>query len=414
MAGALDGIRVLDLSRVLAGPWATQLLGDLGATITKVEHPDGGDDTRRWDSPSIGGPQGAREAAYFLAANRGKQSICIDIAHPEGQALVRAMAAEADVLVENFKVGGLARYGLDAASMRALNPRLIYCSITGFGQDGPRAEQAGYDFVIQGMGGMMSVTGESDGQPLKAGVALADIVTGLYAANAITAALLARERTGEGQQIDIALFDTQVAMLANQALNFLATGRSPGRLGNAHPNIAPYQAFPTRDGAITIAVGNDRQFRSLCAVIGDPELSADARFASNAGRVADREALALRIGTALLGGDSADWIAALDRETVPAGAINTIGQAFADPQARHRGLALSLPHGTLGSVPGVACPIRLSGTPVRYRHGPPALGEHGAAILRAMGKDDGDIAKLAARGIVRLPRTDHDPERALA
>ncbi len=402
MEGALAGIRVLDLSRVLAGPWATQLLADMGADVVKVEHPDGGDDTRSWAPPAMHDSDGNAEAAYFLAANRGKRSICIDIARPEGQGLVRALAASADVLVENFKLGGLARYGLDHETLCAANPGLVYCSISGFGRTGPRAAEPGYDFVMQGMTGLMSVTGETDGEPVKVGVALIDVMTGLYAANAIQAALLHRERTGRGQHIDLALFDVGIATLANQALNYLVTGRNPGRLGNAHPNIVPYQTLPTSDGQITVAVGNDRQFRDLCAVLGEPMLADDPAFATNADRVAHRAPLVARLSALTAGRAAGELIAALGAALVPAGPVNRIADAFADPQALHRGAAISLPHRTLGSVPGVACPIRFGLTPVDYRRGPPVLGEHGFEILsEKLGLGGDEIAALEASGAVR-------------
>jgi crotonobetainyl-CoA:carnitine CoA-transferase CaiB-like acyl-CoA transferase len=370
----LKGVRVLDLSRVLAGPWATQLLADFGAEVIKIEKPGSGDDTRGWGPPYVEGENGAREAAYFLSANRGKKSVCIDIAAPEGAELVRDMANRSDVVVENFKVGGLARYGLDYASLNALNPRLIYCSITGFGQDGPYAERAGYDFVIQGMGGLMSVTGEPGGEPMKAGVALIDIMTGLYASNAIMAALARRERTGDGQHIDVALMDVAVATMANQALNHLATGRDPQRHGNAHPNIVPYQAFSTADGALTIAIGNDAQFRRLCEVLERPELGVDARFATNADRVKNREVLIPLLQGTLSAAPTAHWLERMDAAGLPAGPINGLGAVFDDPQVRHRGMRLSLPHPTLGTVPGVACPIRFSDTPIENGGAPPPLG----------------------------------------
>lgn len=401
MDGALAGVRILDLSRILAGPWATQLLADLGADVIKVEHPDGGDETRRWTPPALEGESGYREAAYFLCANRGKQSICIDIANPEGQRLVRALAATCDVVVENFKVGGLTRYGLDAATLRGLDPRLIYCSITGFGQDGPRARQAGYDFMVQALGGLMSVTGEAGGPPLKVGVALADVMTGLYAANAISAALLARERTGHGQVIDVALFDVQLATLANQALNFLVSGRSPAPRGNVHPNIAPYESFYTADREIVVAVGSDRQFAALCRVLAAPELIADPRYASNDLRVVNRDALAGELNSLFYAQASAELLPRLEAAGVPAAPINDLAEAFADPQAQHRGTVLSLAHPGLGTAPGVACPVRLSETPVAYRRAPPMLGEHGDAILAERLHLSGrEIHALKAAGVV--------------
>jgi len=402
MSGALEGVRVLDLSRVLAGPWATQLLADFGAEIIKVEHPLGGDESRQWGPPWAVSPDGTeREAAYYLTANRGKESVTIDIARPEGQALVRALAARCDVLVENFKVGGLAKYGLDYASLKALNPGLVYCSITGFGQTGPYAHRPGYDFVLQGMGGLMSLTGEPDGEPMKVGVALTDILTGLYAANAIQAALRWRDRTGEGQHIDAALLDVQVAVLANQALNYLVSRQNPRRRGNAHPNIVPYQVFASQDGYLTVAVGNEGQFARLCRAVGRPELATDPRFASNDDRVAHREELGALLGQAFAARGTAEWVDALDREGVPAGPINTLDQVFADPQIVHRGLELKLEHATLGSVPGVACPVRMSATPPDSSRAPPRKGEHTRAVLqRDLGLTDDDLDRLSALGVL--------------
>lgn len=383
----LAGVRVLDLSRVLAGPWAGQLLADLGADVVKVEKPGAGDDTRAWGPPYLKDASGrdTTEATYFLCANRNKRSVAIDIATPEGQAQVRALAQQADVLLENFKVGGLQRYGLDYASLKQANPRLVYCSITGFGQTGPYAARAGYDFLIQGMGGLMSVTGQPDGEPgagpQKVGVALTDIMTGLYATIAVQAALAEREKSGLGQHIDLALLDVQIACLANQASNYLAGGLVPRRMGNAHPNIVPYQAFPTADGDIILAVGNDSQFAKFCAVAGHPDWSTDPRFASNAQRVANRAVLVPMLRQATVMRTSADWIAALEAAGVPCGPINRIDEVFADPQVIARGLQIDLPHALAGSVPLVANPIRLSGSPVAYQRPPPLLGEHTAEVL---------------------------------
>jgi len=383
----LTGVRVLDLSRVLAGPWAGQLLADLGADVVKVEKPGAGDDTRAWGPPYLkdAGGRDTTEATYFLCANRNKRSVAIDIATPEGQAQVRALAQQADVLLENFKVGGLKRYGLDYASLKAANPRLVYCSITGFGQTGPYAARAGYDFLIQGMGGLMSVTGQPDGEPgagpQKVGVALTDIMTGLYATIAVQAALAERATSGLGQHIDLALLDVQVACLANQASNYLAGGLVPRRMGNAHPNIVPYQAFPTADGDIILAVGNDGQFAKFCAVAGHPEWSSDERFASNAQRVANRAVLVPLLRQATVMRTSADWIGALEAAGVPCGPINRIDEVFADPQVVARGLQIALPHALAGSVPLVANPIRLSGSPVAYQRPPPLLGEHTEEVL---------------------------------
>jgi crotonobetainyl-CoA:carnitine CoA-transferase CaiB-like acyl-CoA transferase len=383
----LTGVRVLDLSRVLAGPWAGQLLADLGADVVKVEKPGAGDDTRAWGPPYLKDASGrdTTEASYFLCANRNKRSVAIDIATPEGQAQVRALAQQADVLLENFKVGGLQRYGLDYASLKEANPCLVYCSITGFGQTGPYAARAGYDFLIQGMGGLMSVTGQPDGEPgagpQKVGVALTDIMTGLYATIAVQAALAEREKSGLGQHIDLALLDVQIACLANQASNYLAGGLVPRRMGNAHPNIVPYQAFPTADGDIILAVGNDGQFAKFCAVAGKPEWSSDERFASNAQRVANRAVLVPLLRQATVMRTSADWIAALEAAGVPCGPINRIDEVFADPQVVARGLRIALPHPLAGQVPLVANPIRLSGSPVAYQRPPPLLGEHTEEVL---------------------------------
>ncbi|WP_341914909.1 CaiB/BaiF CoA-transferase family protein [Polaromonas sp. YR568] len=383
----LTGVRVLDLSRVLAGPWAGQLLADLGADVVKVEKPQGGDDTRAWGPPYLKDASGrdTSEAAYFLCANRNKRSVAIDIATPEGQAQVRALAQQADVVLENFKVGGLKRYGLDYASLSAANPRLVYCSITGFGQTGPYAARAGYDFLIQGMGGLMSVTGRPDGEPgagpQKVGVALTDIMTGLYATIAVQAALAEREKSGLGQHIDLALLDVQIACLANQASNYLAGGLVPRRMGNAHPNIVPYQDFPTADGDIILAVGNDEQFAKFCKVADHPEWSVDERFSTNAQRVANRAVLVPLLRQATVMRTSADWITALEAAGVPCGPINRIDEVFADPQVQSRGLHINMPHTLAGSVPLVANPIRLSGSPVAYQRPPPMLGEHTAEVL---------------------------------
>jgi crotonobetainyl-CoA:carnitine CoA-transferase CaiB-like acyl-CoA transferase len=383
--GALQGVRVLDLSRVLAGPWATQLLADLGADVVKVERPGEGDDTRQWGPPYLDAPSGAREAAFFLSCNRGKRSIDIDLTTLAGQTLVRELAMVSDVIVENFKVGSLAKYGLDATALRALNPRLIYCSITGFGQDGPYAERPGYDFVVQGMGGLMSVTGAPDeevgGGPMKVGVALTDIMTGLYATSAILAALHERSQTSVGKAIDLALLDVQVAALANQALSYLATGVNPERLGNAVPAIVPYEVFPTADGHMIVAAGNDGQFQRLCQALELSVLAADSRFRTNDGRVTNRRDLIPMLAQALHERSTRDWLTILEKAGVPAGPINTVSDVFEDEQVRFRGLQLDLPHSGLGRVPGVACPIRFDGKPLQYRAGPPTLGEHRSAVL---------------------------------
>jgi crotonobetainyl-CoA:carnitine CoA-transferase CaiB-like acyl-CoA transferase len=404
--GALSHLKVLDLSRVLAGPWATQLLADLGAEVVKIERPRGGDDTRGWGPPWLPDGDGAptREAAYYLCANRNKQSLTVDMTQPAGQAILRELAAQADVVVENFKVGGLAQYGLDYAGLKAVNPRLIYCSITGFGQDGPYAARAGYDFLIQGMGGLMSVTGRADGEagagPQKVGVALTDILTGLYAAVAILAAVNHRDRTGEGQHIDLALLDVQVACLANQAMNFLVAGEAPRRLGNGHPNIVPYQDFPTADGDFILAIGNDGQFARFCELAGRGELARDERFATNAARVKHRDILMPLLRQTTVMKTTAAWIDLLEPAGVPCGPINDLAGVFADPQVRHRGLRLDMPHALGGTAPQVANPIRLSHTPVEYRQAPPTLGQDTDAVLLALGRSIEQIAALRRDGIV--------------
>jgi crotonobetainyl-CoA:carnitine CoA-transferase CaiB-like acyl-CoA transferase len=347
----LSGLKVLELARILAGPWAGQLLADLGATVVKVERPEVGDDTRHWGPPFAA--DGA--AAYFHACNRGKQSLAIDLEAPEGQAQVRALAAEADVLIENFKVGGLARYGLDYETLSALNPGLVYCSITGFGQDGPYAPRAGYDFIIQGMGGAMSLTGEPDGEPQKAGIAYADLFTGLYSTVAILAALRERDRTGRGAHIDMALLDTQVAVLANQALNWMVSGKVPHRMGNGHINLVPYQAFKVADGEVIVAVGNDRQFARLCEILGLPELAEDERFRTNPARVVHRDALIPLLAERITRRGRQEFSEALEAAGIPAGPINKVDAVFADPQVIHRGLKLD------GEIPGLASPIVIDG-----------------------------------------------------
>jgi crotonobetainyl-CoA:carnitine CoA-transferase CaiB-like acyl-CoA transferase len=407
MSGALSHVRVLDLSRVLAGPWASQMLADLGAEVIKVERPSVGDDTRGWGPPFLKDRDGndTSDAAYYLCTNRNKKSVTIDIATPQGQRLVRELAARADVLVENYKVGGLAQYGLDYASLKADFPRLVYCSITGFGQTGPYAPRAGYDFLVQAMGGLMSVTGRSEAEegagPLKVGVAVADLFTGLYASTAILAALAYRDRTGKGQQIDLALLDVQVACMANQAMNFLYSGTSPRRLGNAHPNIAPYQDFPTADGDVIIAVGNDGQFARLCTAIGHPELGADPRFLTNLARVANRVELIRLLRTATLKHTTAQWVSALEAVDVPCGPINNIAQMLDDPQVRARGIKIEVEHPTAGLIPLVANPIKLSATPVEYRSAPPTLGQHTAEVLASeLGYDGDDIDILRSQHVI--------------
>lgn len=406
MAGALSHIRVLDLSRILAGPWAGQILADLGADVIKVERPGSGDDTRGWGPPWIKDGQGqdTSVAAYYLCANRNKRSITVDITQPEGQDIVRRLAAQSDVVLENFKLGGLKQYGLDYDSLKTVNPRLVYCSITGFGQDGPYAPRAGYDFLIQGLGGLMSITGRPDGEPgagpMKVGVALTDILTGLYATNAVLAALAWREQSGEGQYIDMALLDVQVACLANQAMNYLATGSNPRRMGNAHPSIVPYQDFPTADGHMILAIGNDGQFARFCEVAGRPELAADVRFATNRARVENRAELIPLLSEITATRTTAEWIGQLEARAVPCGPINGLAEVFSDPQVQARGLAVKMPHPEAGEVPLVASPIRLSKTPVEYRRAPPLVGEHTDEILADLGVDAAGIAGLRERGVV--------------
>lgn len=405
--GALSHLRVLDLSRVLAGPWSGQILADLGAEVIKVERPGSGDDTRAWGPPFLKDANGhdTGEAAYYLAANRNKQSVTIDFTQPEGQRLVRELAAASDVVIENFKVGGLAAYGLDYESLSALNPRLVYCSITGFGQTGPYAGRAGYDFMVQGLGGLMSLTGkpepEAGAGPVKVGVALTDILTGLYASVAILAALAHRERAGVGQRIDMALLDVQVACLANQAMNYLTTGMAPKRLGNAHPNIVPYQDFPTADGDIILTVGNDGQFQRFAEVAGQPQWAQDPRFCSNRARVLHRAELIPLIRQATVFKTTAQWVSELEAVGVPCGPVNDVAQTFQDPQVIARGLSFELPHALAGHVPQVASPLRLSATPVEYRHAPPLLGEHTATVLKGvLGLDDTQVAALREAQVI--------------
>jgi crotonobetainyl-CoA:carnitine CoA-transferase CaiB-like acyl-CoA transferase len=396
---------------VLAGPWCTQTLADLGAEVIKVERPatgghPGGDDTRGWGPPFLKDREGrdTAEAAYYLGANRNKRSLTIDIARPEGQDLVRRLADRCDVLVENFKVGDMARYGLDADTLRARCPRLVYCSITGFGHTGPYRERAGYDYAIQGMGGLMSVTGERDdrpgGGPQKVGVAVADLFTGLYATVAILAALRHRDATGEGQVIDMALLDTQVAMLANLGANYLVTRQPPRRAGNAHQNIVPYQVFEVADGHLILAVGNDSQFEKFCAVAGCPELAADPRFATNAGRVRQRGVLVPLLEPLLRARTKADWLAALEAAKVPCGAINDLAEVFADPQVQARAMTARVPHPLNDALELVASPIKLSATPVRLRRAPPLLGQHTDEVLQEIGIGGAERERLRALGIV--------------
>jgi crotonobetainyl-CoA:carnitine CoA-transferase CaiB-like acyl-CoA transferase len=402
--GPLSGLRVLDLTRVLAGPTATQLLGDLGAEVIKVERPGTGDDTRAWGPPYLrdGSGSDTTESAYYLSVNRNKRSLTIDLGKPQGQALVRRLAGRSDVLVENFKVGDMAGRGLSYADLKPDCPRLIYCSITGFGQTGPYAKRPGYDFLVQGMGGIMSITGEADGAPMKVGVAVADIVCGLYAATAILAALRNRDQTGEGQYIDIGLLDTQVAWLANQGLNYLTSGRAPGRLGNAHPNIVPYQAFPSADGYLLIAVGNDGQFRRLCAVLDLAGVADDPAFATNADRVRNRDALVRRIEERTRQHSSDHWLRLLEAAAVPAGPVNDIAEVFADPQIVHREMTVTLPHPLAAAGARlIGNPIHLSSTPVTYRRPPPLLGQHTDEILQeTLGLDQEEREQLRAENVI--------------
>lgn len=407
MLGALSTIRVLDLSRVLAGPWAGQILGDLGADVIKVERPETGDDTRHWGPPFLTDDQGREttESAYYLSANRNKQSITVDFTRPAGQQIIRELVQQSDVLIENFKVGGLAAYGLDYQSLKTINPKLIYCSVTGFGQNGPYAQRAGYDFMIQGLGGLMSLTGRADDEegagPMKVGVALTDILTGLYATIGILAALNHRSETGQGQHIDTALLDVQVACLANQAMNYLTTGKAPARLGNAHPNIVPYQDFPTADGDLILTIGNDTQFRKFAEVAGHPEWADDPRFASNQARVANRSVLIPLIRQTTVFRTTDEWMAALEPAGVPCGPINSLDKVFADPQIRARQMQIAMEHSLAGSVPLVASPLRLSATPVHYRQAPPLLGEHTDSVLmQRLNFSPEDIARMRASGIL--------------
>lgn len=405
-AGALSHIRVLDMSRVLAGPWAGQILADLGAEVIKVERPGTGDDTRGWGPPYLKDRDGndTHESAYFLGANRGKKSLTLDIAKPEGQQIARDLATRCDILLENYKAGDLARYGLGYEELRALNPGLIYCSITGFGQTGPMRSVAGYDFIIQGMGGLMSITGERDdlpgGGPQKVGVAVADITTGMYATVAILAALAHRSRTGEGQYIDMALLDVQVAMIANMNMNYLVSDRVPKRQGNAHANIVPYQVFDAADGQFVIAVGNDSQFAKFCEV-AECDYARDARFKKNADRVRNREVLVPLLADVLRRRRVAEWVALLEPLGIPVGPINNLAQVFEHPQVKQRGMRIDLPHPLSGSVPLVASPIKMSLTPPLPTSAPPTLGQHSREVLREhLGVDETRFAELHAKGIV--------------
>jgi crotonobetainyl-CoA:carnitine CoA-transferase CaiB-like acyl-CoA transferase len=400
-AGTLTGIRVLDLSRILAGPTCTQVLGDLGADIIKVERPGEGDDTRKWGPPFVRDATGrdTTESAYYLSTNRNKRSIAIDIASPKGQHLVRQLADRADVLIENHKVGSLARFGLGYAQLRESHPRLVYCSITGFGQDGPYAERTGYDFLAQGMGGIMSLTGAPDGEPMKVGVGITDVMTGMYAAIAILAALRHRDATGRGQHVDLALLDTQVAWLINAGQSYLTSGEPPPRLGNGHPNIVPYEVFPASDGYFILTVGNDAQFRRLCECAEVAELADDARFATNASRVRNRHILVPMLKEVTARRPVAEWVEVLERLRVPCGPVNRIDQVFADPQVKHRGMRVTVeyPGSAAGTVDLIGSPIHLSEAPVRYRRPPPRLGQHTDEVLReVLGIDEREIRSLRA------------------
>ncbi len=405
MAGPLTNIRVLDLSRILAGPWASQTLADLGADVIKIERPGSGDDTRSWGPPFISQPDGSPgDAAYFLSTNRGKRSVAIDISTADGQTLIRKLASKSDILIENFKVGGLKKYGLDYDTLKQENSGLIYCSITGFGQNGPYAARAGYDFMIQGMGGIMSITGQPDGSPgagpMKPGMAFADIFTGLYSVIGILGALHHRERTGTGQHIDMALLDTQVAVLGNQALNYFVSGKVPKRLGNAHPNVVPYQTFETADGHIIIAVGNDRQFKTFCELTGLNRLGEDERFSNNRGRVAHRDELIALLAGPVREKTTDQWIEILEDAAVPCGPINSIDQVFADPQVRARGMQLAMHRDDGVETPGIANPIRYSETPVEYARAAPALDSDTDQVLGdLLGLDEDEISALRVNGI---------------
>ena len=407
MTGALSHLRVLDLSRVLAGPWASQLLADMGADVIKIERPGSGDDTRGWGPPFLKDEDGndTTEAAYYLAANRGKKSLTLNIATPEAQAIIRQLVKQSDIFIENYKVGDMARYGLSYEVLKDINPGLVYCSITGFGQTGPMADVAGYDFIVQGLGGLMSITGERDdlpgGGPQKVGVAVADIMTGLYATIAILAAIEHRRISGEGQYIDMALLDVQVATIANMNMNYLCSGKVPSRQGNAHANIVPYQVFDAADGEIIIAVGNDTQFVRLCGVLGCPELASDERYAKNANRVRNRDILLPLLQARLSTREVADWVRLLEPVGVPCGPVNSIAQTFVNPQVMHRQMRIDLPHPLSGSVPSVANPIKFSATPMQYRNAPPTLGQHSQEVLQQyVGLSDEEIEALKTKQII--------------
>ena len=404
MPGPLDGLRVFDLTRILAGPTCTQLIGDLGAEVIKVERPGAGDDTRKWGPPYVkdAGGGDTSESAYYLSSNRNKRSVAIDIAKPAGQRLARRLIAGCDVMVENFKVGDMARYGLAHDDLKGEFPRLIYCSISGFGQTGPYAPRAGYDFLAQGLGGIMSITGEADRPPMKVGVAIADIMCGMYAAVAILAALHHRDRSGEGQYIDLGLLDTQVAWLANIGLNYLTGGAVPQRLGNEHPNIVPYSVVPAADGFFILAVGNDGQFVKFCQFAGAPELAGDPRFVTNDARVRNRDELYRLLPALTRAKPQAAWVDGLAKLGVPCGPVNDIGQVFADPQVQARGMQIALPHPLAGkgTVDLIGNPLRLSATPVAYRRAPPTLGQHTDEVLRELGLEEAELATLRAEGAI--------------
>jgi crotonobetainyl-CoA:carnitine CoA-transferase CaiB-like acyl-CoA transferase len=407
MTSLLGHIKVLDLTRVLAGPWATQNLADMGAEVIKIERPGQGDDTRSWGPPFLHDSEGneTRDSSYFLSANRGKKSVTCDLSSPEGQELIRALAADADVVVENYKVGTLARYGLAYDDLRKINPRLVYCSVTGFGQDGPYAALPGYDFVFQGMGGLMSITGQPEGtpgdEPMKVGIAITDLMTGMYATTAILGALEHRHVSGTGQYIDMSLLDCVVTVNSYVAINYFLSGKLPRRMGNAHANMVPYQVFRCREGSLIVAVGNDSQFRSLCRVVGRDDLAADERYASAGNRNRHRETLIPELAQALALRPMAEWVALLEAANVPCGPINDMQQVFDDPQVRHRGMKLSLPHAAGVQAPGVASPLRFSQTPVAYGRAAPTLGEHTDAVLaEKLGLDTARIAALRAKGVV--------------
>ena len=406
MPGPLHGLRVLDLSRVLAGPWAMQNLGDLGADVIKVERPGAGDDSRHWGPPWMAGPDGQnRQSAYYLSANRNKRSVAIDIATPEGQRLVRELAVESGVFIENFKVGTLARYGLDYASIREVRPDIVYLSLTAYGQDGPYADRPGYDYLFQGVGGLMSVTGERDdrpgGGPQRCGIALIDLFTGMYATVAILAALNHRNATGEGQHIDLSLFDTVMAVSAGPLSNYMISGKVPGRMGNASPTIAPYGVFPTADGDLIIASANQSQWVSMCKAIGLPQLATDPRFHDNAGRLANYDAMREAVSVVLRTNTRAHWEAVFETAGVPAGPINDYAQALAHPQAEHHGTRIEMPHANGAIAPGIASPMHFSGTPVEYRLAPPMLGQHTYEVLRErLALPDDELARLSQAGVI--------------